>query len=425
MGISSGTITNCIAEYNGGGFVALGPTTITGCTAAYNSGSGFAITYGTVDHCVSQYNATTQGAGMRVQGDATVTHCAIIGNTASQEAGGVYAGTGSPSFVDCLFMDNSCNTRGGGIFAGFGSGASVTNCLFLGNHSGFAGGGWHSMEGCNGRLTNVTFYGNTAESGGAIGVDFGCPEIHNTVAWGNGADPVANAYGGTPTFYHSLIEGSGGSGAWDSAFGTDGGGNIDGDPLFVDAPGGNVRLSLESPVIDAGNNAAPNVTATDYDGNPRIVGAAIDMGAFEFACPAASRIFVDAVATGAESGASWTDAFTTLQQALAVACDNVTEIWVADGTYTPTGGDNRDATYQLRSGLTVYGGFAGGENTLSERDIGANAAVLSGEIGSSSPMDNVYHVVTGSGTDSTAILDGFTVTGGYASGTYPDDRGGG
>lgn len=67
--------------------------------------------------------------------------------------------------------------------------------------------------------------------------------------------------------------------------------------------------------------------------------------------------------------------------------------------------------------MALYGGFAGTETDLSQRDLSAgHTSILSGEIGNSSIVtDNLYHVVTGSSTNNTAILDGFTITKGYSS----------
>ncbi|MDO8628897.1 MAG: right-handed parallel beta-helix repeat-containing protein, partial [Phycisphaerales bacterium] len=72
-----------------------------------------------------------------------------------------------------------------------------------------------------------------------------------------------------------------------------------------------------------------------------------------------------------------------------------------------------------------------GETLLSERDPVANVTTLSGDLNGDDGPDfanngeNSYHVVTGSGTDATAILDGFTIRGGNANGTNPNDNGAG
>ena len=130
---------------------------------------------------------------------------------------------------------------------------------------------------------------------------------------------------------------------------------------------------------------------------------------------AAGRIYVDIDATGANNGTSWTDAFTDLQSALATAVPD-DEMWVAEGVYKPTSGADRSISFQLINGVVLYGGFSGVENSLPERDWNANLTTLSGDIGiSGDNSDNSYHVVTGSGTDATAILDGFTITGGNAN----------
>ncbi|MBW2562188.1 MAG: hypothetical protein JRE40_15220, partial [Deltaproteobacteria bacterium] len=147
------------------------------------------------------------------------------------------------------------------------------------------------------------------------------------------------------------------------------------------------------------------------------------------ACPPGNVYYVDADAAGSADGSSWSDAFTELRDGLVAStvCSGVTEIWVAEGTYTPTGGTDRSATFQLQSGLALYGGFIGSETMLTERDWMANPTILSGDIGvEADSIDNSYHVVNGSSTDITAILDGFIVTKGVADGGAIDKfRGGG
>ncbi|MCQ3947989.1 MAG: hypothetical protein DPW21_15050, partial [Anaerolineae bacterium] len=138
-----------------------------------------------------------------------------------------------------------------------------------------------------------------------------------------------------------------------------------------------------------------------------------------------NHCYVDINANGLNNGSSWDDAYSDLQSALAdSAC---TEIWVAAGTYKPTSGGDRGISFNLKSGVELYGGFAGTETQRSERDVDANETILSGDIGTQGDKnDNSYHIVYAENVDNTAVLDGFTVTGGNANeGTSPHYMGGG
>ncbi len=145
-------------------------------------------------------------------------------------------------------------------------------------------------------------------------------------------------------------------------------------------------------------------------------------------------VLVDIDATGANNGTSWADAYKYLQDALAVA-QGGDQIWVAEGTYkpdantaNPSGTGERSATFQLMNGVTIKGGYAGyGAADPDARDVELYETILSGDINTPGDnWDNSYHVVTGSGTEPNAVLDGFTSTAGNAnSPAYPNDRGGG
>jgi parallel beta-helix repeat protein len=157
-------------------------------------------------------------------------------------------------------------------------------------------------------------------------------------------------------------------------------------------------------------------------------------------------IYVDADRPGG-GGTSWADAYKYLQDALADGNTSAkpVEIRVAQGTYKPdegagvTDGD-REATFGLINGVTAKGGYAGdGEPDPNARDITNYETILSGDLDGndvqvppsallSEPTraENSYHVVTGSGTDANAVLDGFTITAGNANETVsPNKYGGG
>jgi hypothetical protein len=151
----------------------------------------------------------------------------------------------------------------------------------------------------------------------------------------------------------------------------------------------------------------------------------------------ARTIYVDGDAPGPiHNGSSWTDAYNYLQDALGDA-NSGDEIWVAEGIYTPdtnsadpNGSGDRTATFQLINGVTLKGGYASfGQPDPNSRDIEVYETILSGDLDGNDvdvndPADlldeptraeNSYHVVTGSGTNETAVLDGFIITGGNAN----------
>lgn len=121
-------------------------------------------------------------------------------------------------------------------------------------------------------------------------------------------------------------------------------------------------------------------------------------------------VYVTSDGTGA--GSSWADALGSVTEALALAAGgDATQVWVAEGTYTPTDGDDRAASFTLIADVTLYGGFAGDEASLDDRTWADHPTILSGEIGDSDYDDNAYHVVTGADD---ATIDGFTIERGYA-----------
>jgi hypothetical protein len=127
----------------------------------------------------------------------------------------------------------------------------------------------------------------------------------------------------------------------------------------------------------------------------------------------AKRIYVNSAASGGDNGTSWASAYTDLQDALARATEGF-EIWVAAGSYKPADDSDRNKSFELNEGVSLYGGFTGMETDLSQRDWKQNETVLSGDIGIQDDIsDNTFHVVVGIGG---SLLDGFTVTKGNASG---------
>ena len=102
-----------------------------------------------------------------------------------------------------------------------------------------------------------------------------------------------------------------------------------------------------------------------------------------------STWYVDCAASGAGTGGTWTDAFTSLQEALAAASGG-DEIWVAacsmsPGAYRPNQGaspppDPRDATFVLINGVAIYGGFPPGGGSWQDRAPATYETILSGDL---------------------------------------------
>jgi len=150
-----------------------------------------------------------------------------------------------------------------------------------------------------------------------------------------------------------------------------------------------------------------------------------------------SVLYVDPRAPGNNDGTSWADAFNYLQDALfaALVMSDVTDVRVAQGTYTPDQGrlvtpGDRTAAFRLVNGVAIMGGYAGfGAPDPNTRDIEVHESILSGDLagddvpvedpcdlpGESTRAENSNNVVLGSGADKTAVLDGFTITGGNAN----------
>jgi len=142
----------------------------------------------------------------------------------------------------------------------------------------------------------------------------------------------------------------------------------------------------------------------------------------------AKEFYVNHAATGTNDGSSWTNAFTDLQAAITAADTENDEIWVAAGTYKPHSSD-RAKHFNMNTGIKFYGGFAGTETTVSERDFRANETILSGDLAgdddenmtydNSTRDDNSYHVVKIAGENT--FIDGFTITAGHSDDSDVDN----
>jgi predicted outer membrane repeat protein len=442
----SPTVSKCLfrenlSESRGGGvFNQENSATFTSCTFIgnkANTGGAMNNAYNAntvmVD-CVFEGNLADQfgGAIQNVfSSQSDLINCVFRNNTAADKGGAFRIFNSWPIFINCIFEENSAQNSGGAIWSNGYSVSNVWGCLFARNISD-TGGAFGNDEYGNIQMANCTFASNNARiRGGAVYVtNNSVHTLRNSILWDNNA-PIGTqlAFADNSNGYitYSDIEGDSGdilleTGSTLVEFTN----NISSDPQFV-ANDYNLRLLGGSPCVDAANNAdVPGALTIDLDGRFRKIddptvtdsgsGSApiADMGCYERGSP----IYVDDTATGSGNGMSWSDAFNDLQSAFDAATAQ-NEIWVAQGRYLPdTSGlaDPRNSTFQLENKVAVYGGFPNGGGNWSTRNPEGNVTILDGDIGTNGlNTDNSYHVVTGSGTDHSAILDGFTIENGYNS----------
>jgi len=136
---------------------------------------------------------------------------------------------------------------------------------------------------------------------------------------------------------------------------------------------------------------------------------------------------------GSGNCGSWGNACTLSKALLLASGSPGSEIWLLAGVHKPTTvTTERTATFFVPDGVSIYGGFTGSESVREERDWQNNLTILSGDIDSNDLTDsngvvtstanitgtNSYHVLLGGAAGYTAVLDGFTVTAGFADGPY-------
>ena len=375
----------------------------------------------------------SNGGAIYSDGNLTVINSTFINNASTGVGGAIYSNstldiTGS-TFVNNNALAGGAIYAGGGLFVNPETTRTIVNNTFVSNQAdgtnGLGGGVYiHGSEdyvpGQNVPvLANNTFSGNGASSGGALYAWGGLWLTNNIFANStSGGDCVINFMGGMGSASHNLIEDGGACAP---------GPFIIGDPLLGPlsdngGPTQTMALLPGSPALDAGTLTC---YPTDQRGVTRPQGAACEIGAYEVPYQSVIR-YVKWDANGANNGTSWLDAYTDLQSALTAASSG-DQIWVAAGTYKPTAGTDRTASFHLKSGVAIYGGFAGTETSRTFLGFETNMTVLSGDIGvAGDSSDNSYHVVVGSNTTEYARLDGFWVTSGNANGSSsPNDRGGG
>lgn len=395
---STPTVKNCIFK-NNQSLTSAGALFLDGVT-----GSTVGIN---LEYCTFKDNISTgTSSGNNGSGGA------ITINTFSGEA------TLNVNIENCIFNDNSANLNGGAIWSRQNANddgvVNITNSLFYGNVG--TGGGISILD--NGvttyNIVNCTLTENDGDSEAGAGIRVwngttATVNIHNSILWDNtrSNDPDntqlnTQIYASNSNTTHCIIKN----------IYSNTNSNSSNDPLFVDALNKNFRVSETSSAIDSGLSTHNNSTF-DLDGNERIIGSNIDRGAYEFdSCIGSPNVlYVNASATGANDGSNWSNAFTSLQDAINNAiCAN--EIWVASGTYKP--GLLETDSFIIPNNITILGGFNGTETTASERNWSENLTILSGDLNNdnTSNSGDSHTIITLN--ENNVTLDGFIIENGYA-----------
>jgi len=305
------SITGNSAIYCGGGLgIRNSSPHLTNNTITYNSASGGGGVYiwlsspTLTDNTIMDNSSDWAGGGLLLyESSPTLTNNTITGNSTGNRGGGLSLNWYScPTLIGNTITGNSSQCYGGGLFSAYYSSARLTGNTITGNSATVCGGGLF-LERSDPTVTNNTISDNSASSGGGVYLAYSSPTMtNNTIVWNPGGGLDNNTvYPGTPVITNCILWGNGGCDLYNacatySDIGTGqltGEGNISAHPMFVDAIAGDYHLQDASPCIDAGSNSAPALPDTDKDGNPRIVGAAVDMGAYECQGPKVSAVAID------------------------------------------------------------------------------------------------------------------------------------
>ena len=269
--------TGDLDQEQGGGGVWCESTSvvISNCVLIANSAAAFGggACRGTWRGCSLLANSVNAPWGCQAQGGgayrSVLEHCSLVSNAV--HAGGTYAygGGANESALDtCSLVGNAINNPGGWAFGGGANESTLRNCLLTGNASGVGGAG-SGGGAASSSLDNCTLSDNSASySGGGIYQG----TLNNSIVYFNAA-PSGSNYDGSVLNYccSSPAPGSGS-------------GNFGGDPVLADRARSDYRLGAGSPCINAGVDTFP-VGPEDLDGRPRVVGAAVDLGAYEYPLP--------------------------------------------------------------------------------------------------------------------------------------------
>lgn len=253
------------------------PITISGFTLV-NCASGLTLNSPAAnvsDNVITACSGSSSGIAIAIHGTVTVRNTVITGNwTGSSGTVFVFA-DGNATITGCIISENQA-IQGAGIYVQ--GTATITDNLIDGNATYSQGGGIYVGPAAIATIANNTLVGNSTSSGDGAGlfVDGVATVVNNIVAFndtGFGTSVTSSVlknndvYGNTDWDYRGIADP------------TTTNGNISADPLFVND--GDYHVQGESPCVDAGDDGYVSQGASDFDGNPRILGSHVDIGAYE------------------------------------------------------------------------------------------------------------------------------------------------
>ena len=400
--ILSGDLNNSLTENPGDSHTIV---TMLGNNAEIN---GFYIQWGYADDGTnnSQPAIGRSGAGVYNNGDNRIYNCTIrsnVADTSDDPEIGIGAGLvsfgGTLDIINTLFNSNTASANGGAISAESGT-INLINCTVADNAAN-KGGGIHFYNGSI-NATNTILTNNSGTNG----------NVNNDGGAGTGTANYCLFYNETNGNNGSLPPNITGNNNLEET-----------NPIYING----YKLKYNSPAADVGNNSVNNLTR-DLNAQNRIKNTIIDIGAYEVidtCIDLENTVYVDQNATGNNDGSDWSNAFTSLETALALqeTCNFTGEIRVAGGqTFYPstsrlcTSGcnDNRDNYFLIHEDIQLKGSYVVGTDT---QDY-SNPTILSGDIGNlNDNNDNTLRVVLATNLSNIALIDGFTITQGNANGS--------
>jgi hypothetical protein len=241
----------------------------------------------TIENCIITENEAKYGGGIAcVNSSPTVSGCDIEANVSKSGGGGLYCSISSPKIKACSISNNQGGYYGAGVYL-TGSSPTLASSLIVGNSAIYYGGGVWCSNNSSPKITNCTIAHNaltdaTYGRGGAFYANNSSFSIANSVHWNNAATSGPEIYLASNSVLNvKNSDVKGGKDAvvlssatldWDDAT------TIDADPLFKGED--DYHLGAGSPCIDTGIDDG-DLPETDFEGGPRVLNSAPDMGAYE------------------------------------------------------------------------------------------------------------------------------------------------